>query len=99
MIWRELPGVTVDFQAADIVSQVLNFGLSAPIDVHISGQQLAPTYDIARRLEAGLRGIPGLADVRIPQVLHYPQLRVDVDRVKELQLRIDQRSVAPNLLS
>ena len=99
MIAREFPGVTVYFQAADIVSQVLNFGLSAPIDVQISGQQLAPTYDIARRLEAGMRGIPGLADVRIPQLLDYPTLRVDVDRVKALQLGIDQRSVAADLLT
>jgi multidrug efflux pump subunit AcrB len=99
MVAREFPGVTVYFQAADIVSQVLNFGLSAPIDVQISAQQLAPTYDIARRLEAGMRAIPGLADVRIAQLLDYPTLRVDVDRVKALQLGIDQRSVAADLLT
>jgi multidrug efflux pump subunit AcrB len=96
---REFPGVLVYFQAADIVSQVLNFGLSAPIDAQISGQKLEQNYATARRLEDLMRAIPGLTDVRIPQVLDYPTLRVNVDRAKALELGVDQRTVAADLLT
>ena len=90
-IEREFPGVMVYFQAADIVSQVLNFGLSAPIDAQISGQKLEQNYATARRLEDLMRGIPGLTDVRIAQGLDYPTLRVNVDRTKALELGVGGR--------
>jgi multidrug efflux pump subunit AcrB len=96
---RDFPGISVYFQAADIVSQVLNFGLSAPIDAQISGQKLDQNYDMGKRLAESMRGIPGLADVRIAQVLDYPTLRVIVDRAKALELGVDQRSVAADLLT
>ncbi|MGO9263856.1 MAG: efflux RND transporter permease subunit [Candidatus Binataceae bacterium] len=98
-IENEFPGVLVYFQAADIVSQVLNFGLSAPIDAQISGQKLDQNYDMGRRLEDSMRGIPGLTDVRIAQVLDYPTLLVSVDRSKALELGVDQRTVAADLLT
>jgi multidrug efflux pump subunit AcrB len=98
-IQNEFPGVLVYFQAADIVSQVLNFGLSAPIDAQISGQKLDQNYDMGRRLEDSMRGIPGLTDVRISQVLDYPTLLVTVDRSKALELGVDQRTVAADLLT
>jgi multidrug efflux pump subunit AcrB len=98
-IENEFPGVLVYFQAADIVSQVLNFGLSAPIDAQISGQKLDQNYDMGRRLEDSMRGIPGLTDVRIAQVLDYPTLLVNVDRSKALELGVDQRTVAADLLT
>ncbi|HKV55911.1 MAG TPA: efflux RND transporter permease subunit [Candidatus Binataceae bacterium] len=96
---REFPDVQVYFQAADIVSQVLNFGLSAPIDAQISGQKIQQDYAVAQRLESTMREIPGLTDVRIAQLLDYPTIQVNVDRVKALQLGIDQRSVATDLLT
>jgi multidrug efflux pump subunit AcrB len=99
MIARDYPGVEVYFQAADIVSQVLNFGLSAPIDAQISGLRLRQDYQVARRLEDSMRAIPGLADVRIAQLLDYPTIRVNVDRVKALQLGVDQRTIASDLLT
>jgi multidrug efflux pump subunit AcrB len=95
----DFPGVLVYFQAADIVSQVLNFGLSAPIDAQISGQKLDQNYEVGIRLRDAMRGIPGLTDVRIAQVLDYPTLRVNVDRAKALELGVDQRSVAADLLT
>src|SRR5256714_1827229 len=101
-IRRELPdqfaGSTLYFQAADIVSQVLNFGLSAPIDVQIDGPDVEASYAVARELLAKIRAIPGASDVRIPQVLAYPTLRVDVDRARAAQVGISQRDVANNLL-
>jgi multidrug efflux pump subunit AcrB len=99
MMAERFPGVRVYFQAADIVSQVLNFGLSAPIDAQISGANLDQDYQVARRLEASMRRIPGLTDVRIAQILDYPTIRVNVDRVRAMQLGVDQRAVAADLLT
>jgi multidrug efflux pump subunit AcrB len=99
MVSRDFPGVAVYFQAADIVSQVLNFGLSAPIDAQISGQKLDQNYDFGRNLRDAMLGIPGLTDVRIAQVLDYPTLQVNVDRAKALELGVQQRSVAADLLT
>ena len=94
----EFPGSTMYFQPADIVSQVLNFGLSAPIDVQIDGPDVEASYAVARELMTKIRAIPGASDVRIPQVLAYPTLRVDVDRARAAQVGITQRDVANNLL-
>jgi multidrug efflux pump subunit AcrB len=99
MVAEIFPGVRVYFQAADIVSQVLNFGLSAPVDVQISGQKLDENYAAGLRLRDAMRRIPGLIDVRIAQMLDYPTLRVNVDRAKALELGVDQRSVAADLLT
>jgi multidrug efflux pump subunit AcrB len=99
MIADRFPGVHVYFQAADIVSQVLNFGLSAPIDAQISGANLDLDYQVGRRLEAAMRVIPGLTDVRVAQLFDYPTIQVDVDRLKAMQLGLDQRRVATNLLT
>jgi multidrug efflux pump subunit AcrB len=98
MVQEQFPGVQVYFQAADIVSQVLNFGLSAPIDAQISGQSLQASYRIALQLLSAMKRIPGLADVRIAQLLDYPTIRVDVDRARALELGVDQRDVAADLL-
>ena len=94
----EFPGSTLYFQPADIVSQVLNFGLSAPIDVQIDGPDVEASYAVARELLGKIRAIPGATDVRIPQVLAYPALRVDVDRAHAAQVGITERDVANNLL-
>ena len=99
MIGQRFPDVRVYFQAADIVSQVLNFGLSAPIDAQISGPNFDLDYQVARRLEAAMRVIPGLTDVRVAQILDYPTILVNVDRVKAMQLGLDERTVASNLLT
>jgi multidrug efflux pump subunit AcrB len=98
-ITERFPDVRIYFQAADIVSQVLNFGLSAPIDAQISGPNLDLDYQVGRRLEAAMRVIPGLTDVRAAQLLDYPTIQVDVDRIKAMQLGLDQRTVATNLLT
>ena len=92
------PGCAFYFQPADIVSQVLNFGLTAPIDVQIDGPDVAQSYELARPLQQKIRGIPGATDVRIPQILEYPALRVDVDRARAAQIGVTERDVANNLL-
>jgi len=92
------PGSTFYFQPADIVSQVLNFGLRAPIDVQIDFSDLGRSYEVARRLRDALRRIPGTADVRIAQVLDYPALQIDVDRERAAEVGLAQRDVANSLL-
>jgi multidrug efflux pump subunit AcrB len=95
---REFPGSTVYFQTADIVGQVLNFGLSAPIDVQIQSQDLNRAYAMARTLRDQMREVPGAVDVTVKQVLDYPTIHLDVDRERAAQLGISQRDAANSML-
>jgi multidrug efflux pump subunit AcrB len=79
---REFPGVTFYFLPADITTQILNFGLPAPIDVQIEGQDVQTNHELANRVLSQLRHVPGLADLRIQQEFDYPRFNVDVDRTK-----------------
>jgi multidrug efflux pump subunit AcrB len=95
----QYPNVTTYFQAADIVGQVLNFGLPAMIDAQINGNSLQSDYDIALRLKQKMALIPGVVDLRIGEPLDYPTLKVDVDRAKALQFGVTQNQVASSLLA
>ncbi|MGH7934038.1 MAG: efflux RND transporter permease subunit [Candidatus Binataceae bacterium] len=95
----EFPDVMIYPQAADIISQVLSFGLSAPIDVQIVGRDLRGNFRLAEKLQSEIETIPGAADVRIAQVLNYPTLRVQVDRAKALEVGITQRDVTSSILT
>jgi multidrug efflux pump subunit AcrB len=95
---RSFPGATSYFQTADIVSQVLNFGLSSPIDVQVQDSKLDEGYVYAARLRDLIRGVPGAADVHLKQVLDYPALRLDVDRQRASQLGLSQSDVANSVL-
>ncbi|MDF3885897.1 efflux RND transporter permease subunit [Cupriavidus basilensis] len=92
------PGVSFSFLPADIVSQILNFGLPAPIDIQVVGSQLAANREVAQKLAGQLRAVPGLADVHIQQPDDQPALTVQVDRTRALQAGLSQREVAQNLL-
>ncbi|HEY3595970.1 MAG TPA: efflux RND transporter permease subunit, partial [Paraburkholderia sp.] len=98
VLTASFPGVTFAFLPADIVSQILNFGLPAPIDVQIVGNRLAENRVVANRLLAQLRGVRGLVDARIQQPGDEPAINVDVDRTKAMQAGLTQRDVAQNLL-
>src|SRR5262249_31300849 len=76
------PGTTFFFLAPDISTQVLNFGLPAPIDVQIVGAvgNEAQTYEVARKLAARMARVPGAVDVHLAQVQDVPQIKIDVDR-------------------
>jgi multidrug efflux pump subunit AcrB len=97
---REFPDLLFFFQPPDIVTQVLNFGLPAAIDVQVSGPpgNSASNEAIARDLCAELRRVPGAADVRLQQVPRTPNLQVDVDRSMASQLGLSQKDVASDLL-
>jgi multidrug efflux pump subunit AcrB len=92
------PGVTFAFLPADIVSQILNFGLPAPIDVQIVGNKLDQNRVVANRLLDQMRGVRGLVDARIQQPGDEPTINVNVDRTKAMQAGLTQRDVAQNLL-
>lgn len=95
---REHPGLSFYFQAADIVGQILNFGLPAPIDIQVAGPAQKANYDVATAIAKRIRGVPGAADVSVHQILNGPELRVNVDRTRAGQLGLTQRDVANNLL-
>jgi multidrug efflux pump subunit AcrB len=95
---RRFPGLGVYFQPADIVSQVLNFGVSAPLDLKVEGANLDASMGVARRLVADLQRIPGAVDIRIKQVLNAPTYQVDVDRTKAARLGLSSRDVTNGLL-
>ena len=95
---RDFPGSTAYFQPADIVSQVLNFGLSSPIDIQVEFADFGKSFDVARRLRDAVATVPGAADTHIVQVLDYPSLHVAVDRQRAAQVGVSERDVANNLL-
>jgi multidrug efflux pump subunit AcrB len=92
------PGAYAFFQPADIVSQVLNFGLSAPIDIQFESRNIDQSHELAQELMLKIKGIPGLEDVALKQIFDYPTLRFDVDRVKAAQLGINQRDISNSML-
>jgi len=77
---QQFPGTTFAFLPADIVSQVLNFGVPAPIDLQVAGRDLAADRKYANALLAKVREIPGIADARIQQAFQQPTLDVNIDR-------------------
>ncbi|MBZ5605169.1 MAG: efflux RND transporter permease subunit, partial [Acidobacteriia bacterium] len=95
---REFPGVSFYFIAADIVSQILNFGLPAPIDVQVSGPAFEENHRFATNLLEQLRTVPGATDLRVHQVFDQPKLHINVDRTKAQQSGFSQLDVASNML-
>jgi len=95
---RLFPGVTFSFPPADIVSQILNFGAPAPIDVQIRGNNLDANFDHANLLLSKIRRIPGIADARIQQSRSNPVFRVDLDRTQAQQVGLTTRDVTNSLL-
>src|SRR5216684_2312095 len=86
------------FQAADITSQILNFGLPAPIDLQVTGNDTEANYRIATQLRDQIAQLPGAVDTFIRQQVDYPTMKVDVDRIKADQSGLTQRDVASSLL-
>ena len=94
----QYPGVTFYMLPVDIVSQILNFGLSAPIDIQIVGPNLYGDRAVAERLLNEVRYVPGVADARIQQPFNLPNFTVDVDRTRARDLGLTQSNVISSLL-
>jgi CzcA family heavy metal efflux pump len=99
---RELPGlfpgVEFFFQPADIVTQILNFGLPAPVDIQILGADMRGNYDIAQKIANQVRRIPGTADVHVQQVMSLPTIHLEMDRTRIDQVGLTTRDVAQSVL-
>jgi CzcA family heavy metal efflux pump len=95
---QEFPGATFSFLPADIVSQILNFGLPAPIDVQVVGYDLQANRAFADKLLERIQQVPGTVDLHVQQPFDQPYLHVNVDRTKAQQVGFTQRDVADNLL-
>ena len=95
---REFPGVTFYFLPADIVTQTLNFGLPAPIDVQIEGANITANQRVADKILSDLRHVRGITDLRIQQQDDYPKLHIDVDRTRALEAGYSERDVADSTL-
>jgi CzcA family heavy metal efflux pump len=95
---RRFPGVEFFFQPADIVSQILNFGLPAPIDVQVVGQDMGSSYLIAQQIANKMRHIPGAADVHVQQLLSLPTLHMDIERTRVTQVGLTASNVAQSVL-
>ena len=95
---QTFPGTTFAFLPADIVTQILNFGLPAPIDLQVIGNKQEANYAYATDLLKRIRKVPGIADLRIQQTYSYPQINVAVDRTLADEVGLSQRDVANSLL-
>jgi multidrug efflux pump subunit AcrB len=97
---KAYPDQTFFFLAPDISTQVLNFGLPAPIDVQVVGAfgNEEATAGVARQLVDRIRKLPGAADVHLAQVVKQPEIRIDVDRTMAGQLGLTERDIASDLL-
>jgi multidrug efflux pump subunit AcrB len=95
---RRFPDTTFSFLPADIISQILNFGTPAPIDLQIRGPDLAANFDYAQTLVRRLRHIRGLADVRVQQSLDSPGFNVDVDRTRAQFVGVTERDVTNSMV-
>jgi CzcA family heavy metal efflux pump len=94
---REFPGTTFSFPPADIISQILNFGSPAPIDLQVRGPNLAGNFAYADRLLREIRRVPGVADARIQQSQASPGFNIDVDRSRAQEVGINERDVTSSL--
>jgi multidrug efflux pump subunit AcrB len=96
---REFPGVDFAFDTGGMMTAALNFGLPSPIDIKIQGSDLNSLQEIAREVRRVAAAVPGAVDVRIGQRMDYPQLDVEVDRVKAAQLGLTQEDVIKNVVT
>jgi multidrug efflux pump subunit AcrB len=95
---RDFPGVTFYFLPSDMVTQILNFGLPAPIDIQVVGNDLEANRQFADTLLQQVKAVSGTSDLRIQQTFNQPKLHIDVDRTKAAEIGFTQRDVATNLL-
>ncbi|GAA4055164.1 hypothetical protein GCM10023063_49650 [Arthrobacter methylotrophus] len=95
---KRFPGVEFAFQPADIVSQILNFGLPSAIDVQFSGADVATNKQLAGMLANRIKQIPGAVDTHVHQRFDQPTLALNMDRTRIQQVGLEGRDVAQNLL-
>ena len=95
---RLFPGMSFAFLPADIVSQILNFGAPAPIDLQVRGANVNANFAYANKLLSQIRRIPGIADARIQQSPSNPTFNIDVDRTRAQYVGLTERDVTNSLV-
>ncbi len=95
---KQFPGTVFALLPADIITQIVNFGLPAPIDLQVVGQDIKANRAYADRLLARIARVPGVADARVQQTFNEPTLRVDVDRQLASLVGITERDAATSML-
>jgi CzcA family heavy metal efflux pump len=96
---QAFPGTEFSFNTGGVLTAALNFGLPSPVNVQIEGNDLQVAYGLAERIRDYIRSIAGAVDVRIQQRLDYPQIGVQVDRVKAANLGLTQEDVVKNVVT
>lgn len=94
---RRFAGVAFFFQPADIVNQILNFGLPAPIDIQVTGRDKA-NFGIAKQVAQRIKAVPGVVDTHVHEVVDAPDINIEVDRTRAMAVGLTQANVAGNLL-
>ncbi len=94
---QRFPDAMFYFQPADIITQVLNFGVAAPIDIQVSGQDREKNLAVAQQVVRRVRGVAGAVDVHLQQIVDAPEFFVNVDRIRAAQLGMTEQQVAQNL--
>jgi multidrug efflux pump subunit AcrB len=92
------PDTVFSFPPADIVSQILNFGAPAPIDIQIRGNNLAANFEYANKMLKAIKQVPGVADARIQQSSKSPIMELKMDRTRAQEMGLTARDVTNNLL-
>jgi multidrug efflux pump subunit AcrB len=95
----EMPEATAYFQSGGLVDAVLGLGMPAPIDVQVSGSNLAAAYGVARQFAARIAKVKNVGGVYIPQDLDYPALHLNVDRTRAQELGLSQKEVVNNIIT
>ena len=95
----DLPQLSAYFQTGGLVDAILNLGLPAPIDIQVSGSNLAAAHATAEAIARQAGALPGVSDVLVPQDIDYPSLRVNIDRVHASELGLTEKEVVGNLIT
>jgi CzcA family heavy metal efflux pump len=95
---EEFPGTQFFFQPADMISQILNFGVPSPMDIQLIGPNVSANYQIAQQITDRLQHIPGAVDVHVQQLRSYPAILLDVDRTRAQSVGLSEQDVANSIL-
>ena len=98
-LYREMPGLKFSFQTGGIVSDVINFGLPAPIDIKVSGINTAEISEVANRIRDVAARIPGTADVQVRQGMDYPEIHLDINRTKASYVSLNEQQIVTDLIT
>ena len=96
---KELPQVTAYFQTGGLVDAILNLGMPAPLDIQVSGKDMAATHEIAADIARKVSALPDVSDVLVPQDVDYPALQLDIDRLRTAELGLNEKEVVGNVIT